>query len=145
MELTKKALEDVKFRTRGRWYDGRQVDEFLDKLAVAADQAERDWQKAQNTLFALKEQAEDLREENVRLQKLTEELKNTPPPSAKSPLRDLADLEREKNRLLQDIKALRKFREAFREAVEKDAGELAEKAKALDSDKLLQAGKGGKP
>ncbi len=131
MKLTKKALEDVRFSTRGKWYNARQVDAFLQDLAMAADEADREWKSARACMNALEEQADGLRAENIRLQKELQELKSAAPPDV------LENLEQEKNHLLQDIKALKKFREMFREAVEKDAGDLAENVKSLASEKLL--------
>ena len=47
------------------------------------------------------------------------------------------DLERERDSLLQDIKALRRFRESFRQAVEEDAQSLLRQVEGLPSEKLL--------
>lgn len=134
MELTKKALEDVKFRTRGRWYSAEQVDEFLEELAVAADEAEREWKTLTVKVRELGEQVENLREENVRLWKQTQELKK----SICTPKETPADeLEQERDRLIEDIKALKKFRSSFQQAVERDAASLSEQLKAMESYKLL--------
>lgn len=134
MELTKKALEDVKFRTRGRWYSADQVDAFLDELAVSADEADREWRKARNTVRALEEQVDKLRDENVRLWKQVQELKNLRQPPKPEVSREL---EQERDGLIRDIKALKKFRETFCEAVERDAASLTEQLKDMDSHKLL--------
>ena len=48
-----------------------------------------------------------------------------------------SDLERERDSLLQDIKALRRFRESFRQAVEEDAQSLLRQVEGLPSEKLL--------
>lgn len=133
MELTKKTLEDVKFRTRGRWYSADQVDAFLEELAVSADEAGREWRKARSTVKALEEQVETLREENVRLWKQVQELKNRPQPGPEA----LGELEKERAGLIQDIKALKRFREDFQKAVEQDAASLTEQVKDMDSHKLL--------
>ena len=50
---------------------------------------------------------------------------------------DSGDLERERDSLLQDIKALRRFRESFRQAVEEDAQSLLRQVEGLPSEKLL--------
>lgn len=134
MELTKKALEDVKFRTRGRWYSADQVDAFLEELAVSADEADREWQKARNTVRALEEQVDKLRDENVRLWKQVQELKSLRQPPKPEVSREL---EQERDGLIRDIKALKKFRETFCEAVERDAASLTEQLKDMDSHKLL--------
>ncbi len=40
MELTRQVLDDVKFETKGRWYNADQVDEFLEELAESVEQAQ---------------------------------------------------------------------------------------------------------
>ena len=42
MELTREALAQVKFRTRGQWYDALQVDQFIEELMAAADRQEEE-------------------------------------------------------------------------------------------------------
>ena len=42
MELTREALRAVEFRSRGQWYQARQVDQFIEELTVAVDQAQRE-------------------------------------------------------------------------------------------------------
>ncbi len=126
MELTKKALEDVKFRTRGRWYNAEEVDAFLEELTVAVDGAERELQES--------------RQENRRLWRELDVLKEAPAPepdSVEARRRICQELERERDELIQDIKALRRFRETFRESVAQDAASLSERVKGLGSDKLL--------
>lgn len=135
MELTKKALEDVKFRTRGRWYSAEQVDDFLEELAVSADEAEREWKMLTAKVRDLGEQVENLREENVRLWKQTQELKKEIHSAPKREPTD--DLRKERAQLIEDIKALKKFRQSFQEAVERDAASLSEQLKEMESYKLL--------
>lgn len=135
MELTKKALEDVKFRTRGRWYSAEQVDDFIEELAVSADKAERDVQALNRRVEDLTDKIENLREENVRLWQQTQQLRAEVKSAQKSdPNKDLKD---ERERLLKDIKALKKFRERFYEAVKHDATLINEQLDELDSFKML--------
>ena len=47
------------------------------------------------------------------------------------------ELERVRDSLIGDIKALRRFRESFRQAVEEDAQSLLRRAESLPSEKLL--------
>lgn len=47
------------------------------------------------------------------------------------------ELERERDSLIGDIKALRRFRESFRQAVEEDAQSLLRRAESLPSERLL--------
>ncbi len=153
MKLTKEDLEKVKFQSRGRWYNAQQVDAFLDELAVAADGAERDLGEAQKRLQALNQQVEELLEENRQLR----EQKETPPPAPnpqpiasrrrelEQRLREVEEeenreLKEERDRLIQDIKALRSFRETFRKAVEEDAAALETQLHRFGSDNLLEGG-----
>lgn len=135
MELTKKALDDVKFRTRGRWYSAEQVDAFLEELAVCADESEREWKALTAKVHDLESQVENLREENVRLWKQTQELKAAVKSAPKAD--PLNDLKQQRNELINDIKALKKFRETFKAAVERDAKSLNEQLKELESYKML--------
>lgn len=135
MELTKKALEDIKFRTRGRWYSAEQVDEFLEEMAVAAEEAERNFKSIGSRLKKAEENVEALREENVKLwkenERLKREAKSTPKPSQTDKLLE------EREQLLQDIKALKLFRERFQSAVESDAAALNAQIKEMKSKQLL--------
>ena len=47
------------------------------------------------------------------------------------------ELERERDSLIGDIKALRRFRESFRQAVEEDAQSLRRRVESLPSERLL--------
>lgn len=135
MELTKKALDEVKFRTRGRWYSAEQVDAFIDELAVSADSAEQDRQMLNRKVEELAEKIESLREENVRLWQQTQQLRAEVQAAPKCDPNK--DLKAEREQLLSDIKALRKFRQSFYEAVEKDAASIKEQLAELSSYKLL--------
>lgn len=138
MKLTKKTLEDVRFRSRGRWYDGEQVDSFLEELTVAVDEAERDLEKAGREVSSQREELEALRAENLRLRQELDSLRAQAAPDSREARRQVCrELSRERDSLIQDIKALRRFREAFRESVERDAAALSRQAKELGSDQLL--------
>ncbi len=131
MELTKKVLEDVKFKTRGKWYNGQQVDVFLDEMAVAAEEAERERAADRERLALLKGRIDELQREKEELQKRIAFLEEALD-------RESSDKSRaERDRLIKDIKALKSFREAFRDSVEHDAATLTEQVKVLESDKLL--------
>ena len=116
MELTREALAQVKFRTRGQWYDALQVDQFIEELMAAADRQE--------------EEAQGLRE---RLRALERESRAARTPSQG----ETQPLEEERDQLIADIKALRRFRESFREAVRRDAQALLEQAENLGSENML--------
>ena len=134
MELTREALAQVKFRTRGQWYDALQVDQFIEELMAAADRQEEESRLLLEELMArlaqATEEAQGLRE---RLRALERESR-----AARTPAQgETQPLEAERDQLIADIKALRRFRESFREAVRKDAQELLEQAEGLPSEKLL--------
>ncbi len=153
MKLTKEDLEKVKFQSHGRWYNAQQVDAFLDELAVAADGAERDLGEAQKRLRALNQQVEELLEENRQLREQREAPATAPDPQPiasrrrelEQRLREVEEeenreLKKERDRLIQDIKALRSFRETFRKAVEEDAAALETQLRRFGSDHLLEGG-----
>lgn len=134
MELTREALAQVKFRTRGQWYDALQVDQFIEELMAAADRQEEESRLLREEWMArlaqATEEAQGLRE---RLRALERESR-----AARTPAQgETQPLEAERDQLIADIKALRRFRESFREAVRKDAQELLEQAEGLPSEKLL--------
>lgn len=134
MELTREALAQVKFRTRGQWYDALQVDQFIEELMAAADRQEEESRLLREEWMArlaqATEEAQGLRE---RLRALERESR-----AARSPAQgETQPLEEERDQLIADIKALRRFRESFREAVRKDARALLEQAENLGSENML--------
>ena len=134
MELTREALAQVKFRTRGQWYDALQVDQFIEELMAAADRQEEEARLLREEWMArlaqATEEAQGLRE---RLRALERESW-----AARSPAQgETQPLEEERDQLIADIKALRRFRESFREAVRKDAQALLSQVGDLDSEKML--------
>ncbi len=134
MELTREALAQVKFRTRGQWYDALQVDQFIEELMAAADRQEEESRLLREEWMArlaqATEEAQGLRE---RLRALERESR-----AARSPAQgETQPLEEERDQLIADIKALRRFRESFREAVRRDAQALLEQAENLGSENML--------
>lgn len=134
MELTREALAQVKFRTRGQWYDALQVDQFIEELMAAADRQEEESRLLREEWMArlaqATEEAQGLRE---RLRALERESRAARAP-AQGENRQLAA---ERDQLIADIKALRRFRESFREAVRKDAQALLEQVGNLSSENML--------
>lgn len=121
MKLESEALKQLQFRSKGKWYDGRQVDAFLDELMTAVTQNEEERNETLDKLAQLQTENDDLRR---RVEELTAaQLPETP--------------EQERQRLLDDIKALRAFRERFRAAVEEDVSQFAAQARRFSSDELL--------
>ncbi len=134
MELTREALAQVKFRTRGQWYDALQVDQFIEELMAAADRQEEESRLLREEWMArlaqATEEAQGLRE---RLRALERESR-----AARTPAQgETQPLEAERDQLIADIKALRRFRESFREAVRKDAQALLSQVGDLGSEKML--------
>lgn len=134
MELTREALAQVKFRTRGQWYDALQVDQFIEELMAAADRQEEESRLLREEWMArlaqATEEAQGLRE---RLRALERESR-----AARTPAQgETQPLEAERDQLIADIKALRRFRESFREAVRRDAQALLSQVGDLDSEKML--------
>lgn len=150
MELTREALRAVEFRSRGQWYQARQVDQFIEELTVAVDQAQRERDTLRQKLEEARSQREELAAKTAALEEeaqalaqekaaLEEALAAQPkrPAWEERQHRVLEDLSAERDQLIADIKALRRFRESFREAVRKDAQALLEQAEGLPSEKLL--------
>ena len=127
MDLTKELLAGARFRAKGKWYAAQQVDAFLEELSVRLEEDSRE--------------REELAEDARALRRELAAAKAAPPVEALLPedprLPVCRDLERERDSLLQDIKALRRFRESFRQAVEEDAQSLLRQVEGLPSEKLL--------
>lgn len=138
MELTKQTLQDVKFRARGKWYSAQQVDAFLEELTVSVDEAGREKACLEDETQRLKREISSIQAEKASLEQELQKLKETRKNDGGERQRKMcAELEQERDELIQDIKALRCFRETFREAVEHDARSLLEQTAALRSEKLL--------
>ena len=120
MELNRQVLDDVKFETKGRWYNADQVDEFLEELAESVDQAQVETARLRQELRGLKSEVRTLRAEKSQLEH-----------------RHDYELEREQARLLEDVKALKQFRDQFRRAVEQDARQVLDQVRSMGSDRLL--------
>lgn len=134
MELTREALAQVKFRTRGQWYDALQVDQFIEELMAAADRQEEESRLLREEWMArlaqATEEAQGLRERLRALERGSR--------AARSPAQgETQPLEEERDQLIADIKALRRFRESFREAVRRDAQALLSQVGDLGSEKML--------
>lgn len=134
MELTREALAQVKFRTRGQWYDALQVDQFIEELMAAADrQGEESRLLREEWMARLAQATEEAQGLRERLRALERESR-----AARTPAQgETQPLEAERDQLIADIKALRRFRESFREAVRKDAQALLSQVGDLGSEKML--------
>lgn len=132
MERSQQALGRAQFRAKGKRYLAQEVDSLLEELSVCLEEDRQDWEI----------QEKKLREENARLaqdlQEARARLAQWEETSQEARQRRVCqELERERDSLIGDIKALRRFRESFRQAVEEDAQSLLRRAESLPSEKLL--------
>ena len=135
MERVEETLKRASFSARGKWYLAAEVDQFLEELAVAQQEDTREREETEEKLRGL-------RRENVRLEKELKAsqaaLKRWKEQSSQERQRRVCqELERERDQLIQDIKALRQFRETFRDAVAQDAERLIKQMEELTSPQLL--------
>ena len=135
MDRTKETLNRAAFRTRGRWYLAVEVDDFLDELAVSLEEDTRETEE-------LGEKVRTLRQEKAQLERELKESKNQlerwkEQSTEERQRRVCQELEQERDQLIKDIKALRQFRESFRDAVAQDAERLIQQMEELTSPKLL--------
>ena len=133
MERSQQALGRAQFRAKGKWYLAQEVDSLLEELSVCLEEDGRERE-------ALEGEARSLRQENARLAQELQEarLARWEETSQEARQRRVCqELERERDSLIGDIKALRRFRESFRQAVEEDAQSLLRRAESLPSEKLL--------
>ena len=139
MERSQEALGRAQFRAKGKWYLAQEVDSLLEELSVCLEEDRQDWEIQEKKL---REERDSLLQEKDRLaQKLQEaraRLAQWEETSQEARQRRVCqELERERDSLIGDIKALRRFRESFRQAVEEDAQSLLRRAESLPSEKLL--------
>lgn len=139
MERSQQALGRAQFRAKGKWYLAQEVDSLLEELSVCLEEGRQDWEIQEKKL---REERDSLLQEKDRL---TQELQEARARLAQweeasqeaRQRRVCQELERERDSLIGDIKALRRFRESFRQAVEEDAQSLLRRAESLPSEKLL--------
>lgn len=152
MELTKNSLESIRFKTKGKWYDAIQVDDFIDEVIEKATElnAEKDKQDAdmlqlQQENYELKQELES-QKQNVGAsasessndpQKRIEELENENARLRSQAATGQSGLEAEKSQLVEDIKVLRNFRDEFKKTLKSDAEKVIDKLNAMDSDDLI--------
>lgn len=139
MERSQQALGRAQFRAKGKWYLAQEVDSLLEELSVCLEEDRQDWEiqekklrEERDSLLQEKDRlAQELQEARARLARWEETSQEA------RQRRVCQELERERDSLIGDIKALRRFRESFRQAVEEDAQSLLRRAESLPSEKLL--------
>ncbi len=106
MELTKKNLEAVRFTAKGRWYLGEQVDSFIDSVVEAAAKL----------LKEKEELTKELEQKKQELTKTAETGKVKPAEEDCSVVYQVMicdELVKERNKLIEEIKTLRKEKTAL--------------------------------
>lgn len=139
MERSQQALGRAQFRAKGKRYLAQEVDSLLEELSVCLEEDRQDWEiqekklrEERDSLLQEKDRlAQDLQEARARLAQWEETSQEA------RQRRVCQELERERDSLIGDIKALRRFRESFRQAVEEDAQSLLRRAESLPSERLL--------
>lgn len=139
MERFQQALGRAQFRAKGKWYLAQEVDSLLEELSVCLEEDRQDWEiqekklrEERDSLLQEKDRlAQELQEARARLARWEETSQEA------RQRRVCQELERERDSLIGDIKALRRFRESFRQAVEEDAQSLLRRAESLPSERLL--------
>lgn len=139
MERSQEALGRAQFRAKGKWYLAQEVDSLLEELSVCLEEDRQDWEIQEKKL---REERDSILQEKDRLAQELQEararLAQWEETSQEARQRRVCqELERERDSLIGDIKALRRFRESFRQAVEEDAQSLLRRAESLPSERLL--------
>lgn len=139
MDRAKEAVRGARFQAKGKWYLAQDVDRFLEELTVLLEEDSREQTELSGRVRSLQEECQRLQGEADRLQKELEEQKAAPPPAppAESRRQRCWELEAERDELIQDIKALLRFREEFRQAVQQDVEGILGQLDVLSSQKLL--------
>lgn len=135
MDRTKEAVQRAQFHSKGKWYLAEEVDTFLEELSVRLeedgrekDELEREAQKLRETNATLEQELSAARETLERRREQSEEERQR---------RVCRELEQERDGLIEDIKALRRFRDNFQQAISQDAERLIQQMGELVSQKLL--------
>lgn len=134
MRDMKEAIERVQFRTRGKWYLAQQVDSFLEELSVRVDQESRERDSLEREAGTLREEKAHL---EVELREAVSRLVQQEAPPQKPPQPSAQELEQERDGLIQDIKALRQFRDSLCRQVAQEAQTLLRQVEELSSQKLV--------
>lgn len=135
MDRTKEAVQRAQFRSKGKWYLAEEVDAFLEELSVRLEEDSREKEE-------LEREAQKLRETNAKLEEelrsAQEALERRREQSEEERQRRVCrELEQERDGLIEDIKALRRFRDSFQQAISQDAERLIQQMGELVSQKLL--------
>lgn len=135
MDRTKEAVQRAQFRSKGKWYLAEEVDAFLEELSVRLEEDSREKEE-------LEKEAQKLRETNAKLEEelrsAQEALERRRGQSEEERQRRVCrELEQERDGLIEDIKALRRFRDSFQQAISQDAERLIQQMGELVSQKLL--------
>ena len=101
-------------------YDAALSIRELEELAESVEQAQAEVARLRQEVRGLKSEIRTVRAEKSQLEH-----------------RHDYELEREQARLLEDVKALKQFREQFRRAIEQDARQVLDQARSMGSDRLL--------
>lgn len=135
MDRTKEAVQRAQFHSKGKWYLAEEVDTFLEELSVRLeedgrekDELEKETRKLRETNAALEQELSAARETLERRREQSEEERQR---------RVCRELEQERDGLIEDIKALRRFRDNFQQAISQDAERLIQQMGELVSQKLL--------
>lgn len=124
MERAKEALARARFRAKGKWYLAQQVDSFLEELSVLAEEDSREGEEALERVEALQRENRQLKGELEAVKASLAQQKAASPQEHQR--RVCQELEQERDGLIQDIKALRRYRESFRQGLQQEAEKFLE-------------------
>lgn len=116
MKLTKEELNGVKFKAKGTWYSGEEVDDFIDEIILEVEKENLEKKEMEKKLKFLQELIEKISssDEDIEFPYDVENLskpKNSKEKQRKTPVFDLVvydELIKTRNKLIDEIKLLKK-------------------------------------
>lgn len=147
MQLTKEALENITFQTKGKWYRAEQVDTFIDELAAALDAHNNENLQLKQEINRLMQEL-DGKNKALAAKAAAPVTVTAPAPKPVAPQPQLGgvyvhqkkvceELEKEQDALIESIKMLRRFRENFKQSVKEDMEKLNKELDNMESNGLL--------
>lgn len=142
MEFSRDELENLKFKTKGKWYSAVEVDEAIDKLSVSAQELLQENADLVKENSQLKKEKTEALSKAEKLEREISVLKNKAKQNAGSNTIEhqrkvCEELEAHRDELINDIKTLRLFRDNFKKVIQDDIDSMSEKLKELEADGIL--------
>lgn len=141
MEFSIEELENLKFKTKGKWYSAVEVDAAIDKLSVSVQEILQENADLLKENSKLKDNSELLAradKSEKEISALKEQIKTKASSNTIEHQRKVCEeLEAHRDELINDIKTLRQFRDNFKKVIQSDIDSMSLKLRELEADEIL--------